>query len=257
MTKRDDPSGNPDLTPQGNAPSWVDEVLGAASAAPSAGSSAAASSAAQARPSGPDLSKERPAPPAPPRAPLEGPENLRIPEPERPARPDDFSSDDWIGRMTGGAARSSGPAPTGRPYAEPTHAEPMRSDWAQGAPRDAWGDQRPAVPYGGGLAGGDVAQRKLIAGLLAIFLGSLGVHKFYLGMNRPGAVLLGLNVGVWVLAVLVGIVTLGVGFIVTLPLASLVGFVLGVLGLVEGIIYLTKSDEAFSREYLVGKKAWL
>ncbi|AFD26595.1 TM2 domain-containing protein [Deinococcus gobiensis] len=245
MTKRDDPSGNPDLTPQGNAPSWVDEVLGA-SASP-----------APARPAGPDLSKERPAPPPPPRPPLEGPENLRIPEPERPARPDDFSSDDWIGRMTGGAARSSGPAPTGRPYAEPTHAEPMRSDWAQGAPRDAWGDQRPAMPYAGGLAGGDVAQRKLIAGLLAIFLGSLGVHKFYLGMNRPGALMLGLNVGVWVLAILLGIITLAVGFIVTLPLASLVSFVLGVLGLVEGIIYLTKSDEAFARDYLVGKKAWL
>jgi TM2 domain-containing membrane protein YozV len=83
------------------------------------------------------------------------------------------------------------------------------------------------------------------------------VHKFYLGMNRPGALMLGLNVGVWVLAILLGIITLAVGFIVTLPLASLVSFVLGVLGLVEGIIYLTKSDEAFARDYLVGKKAWL
>ena len=257
MTKRDDPSGNPDLTPQGNAPSWVDEVLGASSAP-------ASSPAAQARPSGPDLGKERPAPPAPPRPPLEGPENLRIPEPERPTRPDDFSSDDWIGRMTGGAARSSGPAPTGRPqpgpsYGEQTYADPapMRSDWAQTPQQDTWGDQRPAVPYAGSFAGGDVAQRKLIAGLLAIFLGSLGVHKFYLGMNRPGALVLGLNVGAWVLAILLGIVTLAVGFIVTLPLASLLSFALGVLGLVEGIIYLTKTDEAFGREYLIGKKAWL
>lgn len=252
MTKRDDPSGHPDLTPQGNAPSWVDEVLGTSAASPPA---------PQARPPGPDLGKVRPAPapapapPAPPRAPRGGPENLRIPEPARAGRPEDFSSDDWIGRITGGQARSSGPAPTGRPYAEPTCAEPAppRRDWAQAPPRDAWGEPRPVAPF----AGGDVAGRKLIAGLLAIFLGSLGVHKFYLGLNRPGALLLGLNVGAWVLAIFLGIVTLGVGFIVTLPLASLVGFALGVLGLVEGVVYLTKSDEAFAREYLVGKKAWL
>jgi TM2 domain-containing membrane protein YozV len=250
MTKRDDPSGSPDLTPQGNAPSWVDEVLGA-SASPAA--------APQTGPGRPDLSKERPVPPAPPRTPLEGSENLRIPEPTRAGRPDDFSSDDWVSRMTGGSARTSSAPPTGRPFSETTYAEPepSRSAWPQEPPRDAWNGARPVAPYVGGLAGGDVAQKKLIAGLLAIFLGSLGVHKFYLGMNRPGAVLLGLNVGVWVLATLLGIITLGVGFLITLPLASLLSFALGVLGLVEGIIYLTKSDDAFAREYLVGKKAWL
>lgn len=257
MTKRDDAPGSPDLTPQGNAPSWVDEVLGSSAAA----SAQPPRPPRPAAPSGPDLSRpdltKRDAAPDPaPRPPLDGPENLRIPEPGRPARPDDFSSDDWVARITGGQARSAGTAPAGRPYAE---AEPPRTDWAQEAPRGSWNTPARPVPSAGmgGFAGGDVAQKKLIAGLLAIFLGSLGVHKFYLGMNRPGALVLGLNVGAWVLAILLGIVTLAVGFIVTLPLASLLSFALGVLGLVEGIIYLTKTDEAFGREYLIGKKAWL
>ncbi|MBB5377763.1 hypothetical protein HNQ07_003262 [Deinococcus metalli] len=47
------------------------------------------------------------------------------------------------------------------------------------------------------------------------------------------------------------------GLIVTVPLASLVSGAIGLLGLVEGIIYLTKSDADFEREYVIGKKAWL
>ena len=107
------------------------------------------------------------------------------------------------------------------------------------------------------LGSSDVSQKKLIAGLLGIILGSLGVHKFYLGMTTPGLIMLGVNVGVWVLALLLGLLTLGVGLIVTVPLASLVSGAIGLLGLVEGILYLTKSDADFQRDYVVGKKSWL
>ncbi|CAM4445611.1 TM2 domain-containing protein [Deinococcus marmoris] len=102
-----------------------------------------------------------------------------------------------------------------------------------------------------------MAQKRLIAGLLAIFLGSLGVHKFYLGMNTQGILILGANIGVWVLALLIGLLTLGFGLFITLPLAGVVSSALGLLGLVEGILYLTKSDADFGRDYLVGKKPWL
>ncbi|WP_211248914.1 NINE protein [Deinococcus frigens] len=102
-----------------------------------------------------------------------------------------------------------------------------------------------------------MAQKRLIAGLLAIFLGSLGVHKFYLGLNTQGILILGANIGVWVVALLIGLVTLGLGLLVTLPLAGLVSSALGLLGLIEGVLYLAKSDADFQRDYLAGKKPWL
>jgi TM2 domain-containing membrane protein YozV len=58
---------------------------------------------------------------------------------------------------------------------------------------------------------------KLAAGLLGIFLGFLGVHRFYLGYSTLGAIMLCLTV-----------FTCGYGAIVT-----------GLWGLVEGILILT------------------
>ena len=87
-------------------------------------------------------------------------------------------------------------------------------------------------PAGGGPGGmpGDIANRKLIAGLLGILLGGLGVHKFYLGMTTAG-----------VIQLVIGVVTCGVG---------------SLIGLIEGIIYLTKSDTDFYQTYVVEKKQW-
>jgi TM2 domain-containing membrane protein YozV len=76
---------------------------------------------------------------------------------------------------------------------------------------------------------------KLAAGLCGILLGALGVHKFVLGMTTPGLIMLAITV-----------LTCGFGGVLT-----------GTLGLVEGIIYLTRSDEEFYETYVVGKKAWL
>lgn len=76
--------------------------------------------------------------------------------------------------------------------------------------------------------------KKLVAGLLGIFLGSLGIHKFYLGYKKEGLIML-----------LVSLLTCGFG-------AS----VMGIIGLVEGIMYLTKSDEDFQALYIDGQKTW-
>ncbi len=76
----------------------------------------------------------------------------------------------------------------------------------------------------------DVGSKKLVAGLLGILLGGWGIHKFYLGMTMPG-----------ILQIVITIVTCGVGAIV---------------GLIEGIIYLTKSDEDFYQTYIVEQKGW-
>lgn len=80
--------------------------------------------------------------------------------------------------------------------------------------------------------------KKMMAGILAIVLGSLGIHKFILGYQKEGIIML-------VVTLVLGVFTCGAG-------ASLMGLV----GLIEGIIYLTKSDEEFNNTYQVGKKPW-
>jgi len=115
------------------------------------------------------------------------------------------------------------------------------SPWATTAP-DALASARDPVQ-------GDVAQRKLIAGLLGIFLGSLGVHKFYLGLTQPGVIMLACTLAGYVLFTLLAIILIGFVFL-------LVPGVVGLIGLIEGVLYLTKSDADFQREYLIGKKPW-
>lgn len=80
----------------------------------------------------------------------------------------------------------------------------------------------------------EASNKKLAAGLLAIFLGSLGVHKFVLGYNTAGLIM-----------VLVTVLTCGVA-----------GFVMGVIGIIEGIIYLTKTPQEFESTYLQNSKEW-
>ena len=80
----------------------------------------------------------------------------------------------------------------------------------------------------------EASNRKLAAGLLAIFLGAFGIHKFVLGYTTPAVIML-----------LVSLLTCGVG-----------GFVMGVIGLIEGIIYLTKTPEEFQAIYVDGRREW-
>ena len=88
------------------------------------------------------------------------------------------------------------------------------------------------------------AEKKLAAGICGILLGGLGIHKFILGYQQEGMIYLGMFAGAFILA----IVTCGIGsFLLAVP---------GVLGLVEGIIYLTKSDEEFVQTYVINKKPW-
>lgn len=74
------------------------------------------------------------------------------------------------------------------------------------------------------------AEKKLIAGLLGIFLGGLGAHKFFLGYTTTG-----------IIQLVVSVITCGAG---------------SLIGLIEGILYLTKSDEEFVATYVNGKKEW-
>ncbi|MDE0598499.1 MAG: TM2 domain-containing protein [Dokdonia donghaensis] len=89
---------------------------------------------------------------------------------------------------------------------------------------------------------GSTESKKILAGILAIFLGAFGVHKFILGYQKEGIIMLVLSV--------VGIVLSCVGIGVLLVWA------VGLVGLIEGIIYLTKSDEEFYNTYQAGRKPW-
>jgi TM2 domain-containing membrane protein YozV len=78
------------------------------------------------------------------------------------------------------------------------------------------------------------ADKKILAGILGIVVGAFGVHKFVLGYTTEGIIML-----------LITVLTCGIFAIVP-----------SVIGIVEGIIYLTKSDEEFVMTYLQSKKGW-
>jgi TM2 domain-containing membrane protein YozV len=78
------------------------------------------------------------------------------------------------------------------------------------------------------------ADKKIIAGVCGILLGALGVHKFVLGYTPAGIIMLAIT-----------IVTCG-------ALAPVVG----IIGLIEGIIYLCKPDDEFVRTYVDNEKQW-
>lgn len=78
------------------------------------------------------------------------------------------------------------------------------------------------------------APNKMVIGILAIVLGSLGIHKFMLGYTGAGVTML----------------------LVSVCTCFVLSSVMGIIGLVEGIIYLTKSDEEFYETYVVNKKPW-
>ena len=97
--------------------------------------------------------------------------------------------------------------------------------------------QLSSAPPGIGAVSSTVAARasnKIPAGVCGIILGGLGIHKFILGYTGAGLIML-----------LVSILTCGIGY-----------GVMHIIGLIEGIIYLTKSDEEFVRTYVDGRKEW-
>ena len=78
------------------------------------------------------------------------------------------------------------------------------------------------------------ANKKLAAGLCGILVGAFGVHKFILGYTTEGVIML----------------------LVSLLSCGMLAFVMSIIGIVEGIMYLTKSDEEFVRMYVEGRKGW-
>jgi len=74
------------------------------------------------------------------------------------------------------------------------------------------------------------ADKKIVAGICGILVGGFGVHKFILGYTTEG-----------IIQLVITLLTCGAG---------------GIIGIIEGIIYLTKSDEEFVMTYIQGRKGW-
>ncbi|WP_055436011.1 TM2 domain-containing protein [Lacinutrix algicola] len=84
-------------------------------------------------------------------------------------------------------------------------------------------------------ASGD--NKKILAGVLAILFGWLGVHKFILGYQKEGIIMAAVGILGW--------------FLCGIPTT-----IVAIVALIEGIMYLTKSDEEFYNTYQVGRKPW-
>jgi TM2 domain-containing membrane protein YozV len=80
----------------------------------------------------------------------------------------------------------------------------------------------------------DFASKKIPAAICGIFLGAFGVHKFVLGQTKPALIML----------------------LVTFCSCFIAYPVMHTIGLIEGIIYLTKTDAEFYRTYAVENKEW-
>lgn len=123
-------------------------------------------------------------------------------------------------------------------YAQPQYQQPQpqyqQPQYQQ--PQYAYGQpQQPQYGYGqqqqiGAFDAGPSGKSRGVAGLLAIFLGGLGIHYFYCGKGGGGAI-----------CILLTIVTCGAWSILTL---------------IQGIMMLTMSCEDFERKYVYSQSTF-
>tara|TARA_B110000438_G_scaffold258977_1_gene268051 strand:+ start:1466 stop:1852 length:387 start_codon:yes stop_codon:yes gene_type:complete len=107
--------------------------------------------------------------------------------------------------------------------------------------------QQPVYPQQPSAHLSEANNKKMSAGLCAILLGGLGIHKFILGYNTAGWVYVGILIG----SILLTCLTVGI-----IPIVVLTGPIMGIISLIEGIMYLTKTDEDFYYTYIANRREW-
>lgn len=137
---------------------------------------------------------------------------------------DDVDGEDEAEEAAGGEG-----APDGEPEHPPTAADERRSPGADEQYCSSCGEvikkEAEICPECGVRQSGPASasgKDRTTAGILALLLGGIGAHKFYLGETGMGIIYLCFS---WTL------------------IPAIVAFI-------EGIIYLTKSDEEFQRKYV-------
>lgn len=123
--------------------------------------------------------------------------------------------------------------PTGAQQPTPYSAQPVQYAMPAHAPL------QPQAPMG--YAATQVEHKsKVAAALLAFFLGGLGIHGFYLGNTSMGITLLLVNL------ISVPLMLIGIGFL------GLFG--VGIICLIQTILYLVAPDQEFYNKYVVQKR---
>jgi TM2 domain-containing membrane protein YozV len=74
---------------------------------------------------------------------------------------------------------------------------------------------------------------KVVYGVLAILLGALGIHKFYVGDTKNGII----HLAIFLCLIWVGL-----------------GAISSILGIISGIMALLMEDKEFNQKYVVDKK---
>jgi TM2 domain-containing membrane protein YozV len=113
------------------------------------------------------------------------------------------------------------------PFAQPVDPQP-NYQYAPPQPQ-------PVQPQWQGL--GSPFKDKWVAAVLAFFLGSLGIHKFYLGYKNEGIITLVITI--------VGSCCFGIG-----PL------VMWIIAIIEGVRYVTLTQQDFEQSYVINRKGW-
>lgn len=89
----------------------------------------------------------------------------------------------------------------------------------------------------------EFGRKKIAAGICGILVGSFGIHKFILGLNGGGLAML-----------LITLCCTFLGFCLFFPFLAVLAMQL--IGIIEGVIYLTMSDDEFYNRYGIRKKEW-
>lgn len=173
------------------------------------------------------------------------------PLPEKPLPPIPDSPLDGLMQFFQTVHRPEEPLPP-IPDSPPTPAPPVKEQkfcvecgakiLAKAIVCPSCGCGQPVRP-GSNAAASNGGSNRIAAGLLAIFLGNLGIHKFIMGYPAEGAILLVLNLACFVS-----------GCIIVVPFVGCLA--ISVIVLIEGILYLTKTDEEFNQMYVVNRRPW-
>ena len=118
------------------------------------------------------------------------------------------------------------PPPQSNPYVAPNYAPPQSHQPLR------------EPHYGGGPNIANANNNRIAAGVLGLLRGAFGIHKFILGYTTEGIIML-------LVSVLGSVITCGMSVAV-----------MWLIGFIEGIIYLTKTDDQFINEYVVRKRGW-
>ncbi|MCL2151234.1 MAG: TM2 domain-containing protein [Coriobacteriia bacterium] len=135
---------------------------------------------------------------------------------------------------------NSGPTP------QPSYEVPPNQGGYQQPPQQQPPQQQPPQPnYGfapqvmpSRQSWGSARKDKWVAFVLAWFLGTFGIHKFYLGYRQEGMIML--------LVSLIGGVCFGLGTVA-----------MAVIATIEAVRYVMLSQEDFESTYVYGTKPWL